>query len=214
MKVIKCADTGEVFTRYKEYLQSVHWSRFRAAYFKEQGEKVCVQCTSRDRVQLHHLTYARIGREQFGDVVALCDSCHRALHKIVKDAPKEDLRTAEQIQAEIDADGKTPELTAALLKKKAAAVEAVWMPSEKDVANLRRKQRQERRAERKAWKKKAYATIDANRLEKKAKRQERKANKKQKRKSPYPTRCEPDVEVLAAILERDGHPCPVMRAAR
>jgi hypothetical protein len=29
---------------------------------------------------VHHLTYARLGRERPGDLLAVCEACHGALH--------------------------------------------------------------------------------------------------------------------------------------
>jgi hypothetical protein len=75
-RVIKCADTGECFTSYREYLRSDHWAYFKAEFFRER-ESVCRRC-GRDNVplDLHHVSYARIGNEFLDDVQPLCRKCH------------------------------------------------------------------------------------------------------------------------------------------
>jgi hypothetical protein len=33
-----------------------------------------------EKIQVHHLTYERLGREKDDDLLATCEQCHRALH--------------------------------------------------------------------------------------------------------------------------------------
>ncbi len=63
---------------YAEYLLSPMWQDFRTRYLRTE-ERVCLVCGG-SRVQLHHLTYERLGREEFGDVVPLCQPHHEAVH--------------------------------------------------------------------------------------------------------------------------------------
>ena len=87
-RVIKCRDTGECFTSYKDYLKSEHWANFRESFFLER-ELMCAHCgTLKLPIHLHHLTYARIGMEYHGDVIPLCKSCHRKVHGKKETKPK------------------------------------------------------------------------------------------------------------------------------
>lgn len=79
-KPITCKHTGEVCKGYKEYLKSNHWVKFRLKRLKE--IKCCELCKEvKPYYELHHLTYERLGNEKFSDVVALCNDCHKGIHK-------------------------------------------------------------------------------------------------------------------------------------
>lgn len=62
----------------RAYRLSPHWARRRAVLRK----KACERC-GHDKVQhlqVHHLTYARLGRELETDVATLCRDCHKSAH--------------------------------------------------------------------------------------------------------------------------------------
>jgi hypothetical protein len=40
------------------------------------------RCQTRSCLQVHHLTYARLGEESEGDLVVLCEYHHRIRHRI------------------------------------------------------------------------------------------------------------------------------------
>lgn len=65
--------------RYGQYLRSQQWDlirrRVRAKY-----KNTCQECFKAGKVEIHHKTYERIGAERIDDLVALCPSCHKALH--------------------------------------------------------------------------------------------------------------------------------------
>jgi hypothetical protein len=63
--------------RYQAVMGSPGWRRRQA--IRHQGRR-CAWCGARGRLQGHHLTYARLGREAPGDVVALCPACHARAH--------------------------------------------------------------------------------------------------------------------------------------
>lgn len=63
--------------RYKQYLSSSQWQRFRAGVLAR-AEGKCALCESTERpLQAHHTHYLRVGCEQIEDVRALCETCHR-----------------------------------------------------------------------------------------------------------------------------------------
>lgn len=65
---------------YYEYLASEHWIRFREKIFAKRGPQ-CEECgTVKGRLDLHHLTYERRGRELPQDVKILCSACHENQH--------------------------------------------------------------------------------------------------------------------------------------
>ena len=37
-------------------------------------------CLSRSALEVHHLTYTRLGNEKLEDLITLCKSCHMAIH--------------------------------------------------------------------------------------------------------------------------------------
>lgn len=64
---------------YREYLRSPWWMARKAAVMRYRGEQ-CERCGCRYRLQLHHRTYARLGRELPEDVELLCWICHQREH--------------------------------------------------------------------------------------------------------------------------------------
>src|SRR5687768_10189388 len=68
---------------YGIYVLTPHWIRVREEV-REQSEGVCDDCgvtvESLKDLNGHHLTYKNLGREQPGDVIALCRPCHRGRH--------------------------------------------------------------------------------------------------------------------------------------
>lgn len=64
---------------YRLYLQSEVWAIVRQAAIDEAGER-CAMCAAGGPLQGHHRTYARIGCEAAGDVIAICRECHARHH--------------------------------------------------------------------------------------------------------------------------------------
>jgi hypothetical protein len=63
--------------KYTTHLKSEAWSRFRRSIISERGQK-CEACGNEGTgLQLHHLTYERLGDERPSDVQLLCWMCHR-----------------------------------------------------------------------------------------------------------------------------------------
>ena len=85
-KIIQCKDTGEICKGYTEYLKSNHWKAKRHELIND--DSVCHQCGCKGILQLHHLSYKRLGNESIKDLIPLCDKCHKEAHKN-KDIEKE-----------------------------------------------------------------------------------------------------------------------------
>lgn len=66
------------FSNYWAYLKSRTWS-VRAARAKRWG--CCARCgKDTPKLDAHHKTYERLGRERPSDLEALCRTCHRETH--------------------------------------------------------------------------------------------------------------------------------------
>lgn len=66
---------------YDDYLDSEEWAKKRTYLLKKVGYK-CQNCSSRRNLQVHHLTYKRVGRERTTDLQVLCRNCHEIEHDI------------------------------------------------------------------------------------------------------------------------------------
>jgi 5-methylcytosine-specific restriction endonuclease McrA len=67
---------------YHEHLVSLDWQVIRANALQRAGYR-CERCGSPWGLQVHHLTYERLGNELPEDLVCLCRDCHRTLHGLV-----------------------------------------------------------------------------------------------------------------------------------
>jgi 5-methylcytosine-specific restriction endonuclease McrA len=64
-----------------EYLKSPEWRRTRLSTLCAVGHR-CQACGAYDRhLDVHHLSYARLGEEQPADLAALCRRCHVRQHE-------------------------------------------------------------------------------------------------------------------------------------
>lgn len=71
------------FRTYDTYLQSEHWKEKKKEYFKEVNlPKYCIVCNS-PYYQIHHMSYARLGRESVYDLIALCGKHHKGVHEFL-----------------------------------------------------------------------------------------------------------------------------------
>lgn len=68
------------FNSHYEYVNSKHWKFIREMYRLSGRPKKCF-CCDEPNFQLHHVSYARIGHENLNDLLPLCETCHRLLHK-------------------------------------------------------------------------------------------------------------------------------------
>lgn len=62
------------------YLVSPHWRETRKKKLEQVGNK-CQRCKRKDQpLDVHHKTYARLGRERMSDLEVLCRECHDLEH--------------------------------------------------------------------------------------------------------------------------------------
>lgn len=66
-------------TDYAEYMQSDEWKRKRTR-IRRRARGWCERCGVNRRYAIHHLTYERLGHEELGDLLAVCQGCHDFLH--------------------------------------------------------------------------------------------------------------------------------------
>lgn len=64
---------------YNEYLRSDDWKHLRKIKLQF-AEYRCERCGGTDKLQVHHLTYDRFGRENLTDLQVLCKTCHEDAH--------------------------------------------------------------------------------------------------------------------------------------
>lgn len=74
------ADVTTLSPEYLSYIHSPAWAHRRALYYRTHPRR-CAACGN-PRVELHHLTYDRLGHEDPRDLIPLCDFHHRQAHDI------------------------------------------------------------------------------------------------------------------------------------
>ena len=62
-----------------QYLLSPEWDKKRKAALKTANYE-CTMCHLSTSLQVHHISYKNLFREQPSDLVALCDHCHELVH--------------------------------------------------------------------------------------------------------------------------------------
>lgn len=77
-------------TFYNSYIKGPRWAAKREAWFNAFG-KFCRACgTMYGPIQLHHMTYDRLGRERMSDLIALCSKCHKEVETLYRRAGRGD----------------------------------------------------------------------------------------------------------------------------
>jgi len=69
------------FDKYDEYLRSEDWQDRRQQVLSRDRRR-CTKCNSPHYLQVHHLTYSRVGKEEMEDLITLCRNCHEKEHGI------------------------------------------------------------------------------------------------------------------------------------
>lgn len=64
---------------YQAVMQSAGWRRRRQDAIRRAGRR-CQECGAGGPLDVHHLTYAHLGDERPGELVAVCEGCHGRLH--------------------------------------------------------------------------------------------------------------------------------------
>lgn len=70
------------YRSYGHYLQSSHWRATKARYRAAEHLPQACMCEAVDNLQLHHMTYERLGEELLTDLVPLCVTCHNMVHEL------------------------------------------------------------------------------------------------------------------------------------
>lgn len=65
------------------YLKSDHWQNI-SQQKRIEAQFRCQLCNSGEKLQVHHRTYERVGKELLSDLTALCGECHDKFHKVSK----------------------------------------------------------------------------------------------------------------------------------
>lgn len=65
--------------QYQDYLDSDDWKNRRLSWIEYW--KSCCICNGVYRLDVHHRTYERLGKEDFKDCVVLCRHCHDLFHQ-------------------------------------------------------------------------------------------------------------------------------------
>lgn len=74
---------------YSAYIASPAWRQKRLDLFAKVGRK-CSRCgDDKNKIQVHHKTYQRVGRERLSDLEPLCELCHSLHHNKELKVPDE-----------------------------------------------------------------------------------------------------------------------------
>lgn len=65
---------------YDQYIHSHTWRSLREAILKRDSY-TCQKCKKAKAIQVHHLTYIRLGNEDFKDLISVCIPCHEKIHE-------------------------------------------------------------------------------------------------------------------------------------
>ncbi len=68
---------------YAEYLRTPEWAEKRKQTLIRDDHR-CRLCYSNEKLEVHHRTYQRRGREDLNDLTTLCESCHEHFHSKVE----------------------------------------------------------------------------------------------------------------------------------
>lgn len=69
----------ELRAEYEAYLASPEWAEKRTSVLRK-ADWICQCCEHFKATEVHHITYARIGREANSDLMAVCSFCHGLIH--------------------------------------------------------------------------------------------------------------------------------------
>ena len=73
---------------YRQYLKSPRWRQKREARKNQDGYR-CVRCGSSERLEVHHISYQRLGWEPLSDLRTLCRQCHQEISDLERKVGRE-----------------------------------------------------------------------------------------------------------------------------
>lgn len=79
---------GLEFKSYEDYLKSDLWKQKRSTVLSVLGGR-CQICKDKTGITVHHVSYERIGKELIDDLQVLCKDCHKMVHFLVSERPKQ-----------------------------------------------------------------------------------------------------------------------------
>lgn len=79
LRQIRLRELG--YRNYPHYLRSAHWADVRREYQSSGLPQDCF-CGETEGIQLHHMTYERVGREELADLTPVCPTCHAMIHAL------------------------------------------------------------------------------------------------------------------------------------
>lgn len=90
---------------YMAYMKSPEWKAIRAERLKL-DDSTCQHCGAcYVPLQIHHITYKRLGEERLEDLISLCETCHKKEHERIDQIIA--VRRAKQIRKELSRRGAT-----------------------------------------------------------------------------------------------------------
>ena len=72
-------ETARPYRFYGYYINSSKWKKIRQKRIEKDGYR-CSLCGSAINLNVHHISYDRLGSEDLEDLVTLCRNCHCTLH--------------------------------------------------------------------------------------------------------------------------------------
>jgi hypothetical protein len=86
--------------RYEAHIRSSRWNNMKRDMVRLRGNK-CERCGCCRPLELHHKTYARLGRELTSDLEVLCKQCHESADR-ERDLQRERRAAATQHRNAVD----------------------------------------------------------------------------------------------------------------
>lgn len=68
------------FAKYSNYIQSNEWKIIRKKVLIRDNN-LCQVCKKNSAEEVHHLTYDNLFREELEDLLSVCKTCHKEIHK-------------------------------------------------------------------------------------------------------------------------------------
>jgi hypothetical protein len=84
----------EKYKNYDSYLKSEEWFKVKNIFLSNRKYPKCAYCNTKENLQVHHLSYNRLGTTgELKDLMVFCSDHHEQIHKIEKEE-KVSIRTA------------------------------------------------------------------------------------------------------------------------